>query len=351
MFHPLNRNSKMQKGSSSQQFTESEDTSEESSFTNLSLKNVLGPFIYTKSIPEHCLQSLSLKTIQVFIPINKITEDLSKIKNINITGYNVYTVNSSLTGILLHQGVLYQKDLKPGSKEIGGYKVLNIYDDNYSLTNQESVEVNLKKDSSFVGFNLILTILPEVKKFDTVKSFEFKSHSSKTPGYGLLFVYGEPTLIVPENALDISSIECVSYISQPLYAYEDVRWCCFSLSNEPVMVYDIRNFIDYDKPYDQWLTQKLKRATLFFDTSDKRYELSSTSGGILFKLCLLKPNSPSLSVIRSSEGTPVKESLKTVIADSINWNNIKWTEKSVVINGTEYGPISGVFWIKRRRIL
>ena len=341
----------MQKTSSSTQISEqAEETSDEPFIPSLVLKNVLGPFIFTTQIPDQCLQSLALKNVEIFLPIKRIQDDLRRLKNLIITGNNIYTVQSSLTAMLLHQGALYQKESQNGTFVVGGNKVFNIYDEKYNLLEQDAEELVPKKDTTFAGFNMILTVIPEVLKFDSVKNFEIKSRSSKTPGYGLLFVYAEPTIEQPQDCLDISALECIDYVASPEYSCEDTRWCRFSLSNEPVLVYDLRNFIDYDKPYEQWLTTRLKKASLYFDTNDTRYELSSTASGKKFKLCQLTSNAPNLAGIRS-EGTPIKESLKKVIADLINWNDIIWSETSVTINGTEYGPITGVLWIKRKRFI
>ena len=317
---------------------------------DIEFDNVLGPFIYSAQIPESSIPFLFNRTIQLFVPIKALADEYMKVRSHILTGNNIYPIQTSLISIIFHMGVLYPTRSSGSSVVFDGSRVVNVFDEKFGLIQQERAFVPApKKEPLFAGVSAIVKLIEAVPKFEGGKSFEIKSKSSKNPGNGIAFIYGEPVYSVPSEVIDISAIECVAYSSGTQYNLEDTRWLRFSLSNEPMPAYDIRNFIDYDRPLEAWLTQRFRKLSLIFELSDGRYEIIAIQGGSLFRLSKIKANTTLASI--KSDGTPLKEDKKETIADNIDWTDILWSDTSVTINDVEYGPILGALWVKRKRIL
>lgn len=326
------------------------------SLINLNLESVYGPFKILDQIPESNFNFMVNKTYELFIPIKLITDSYENIKAHTLIGNNLYSVLSSLIAIIYHQGIIVANvtEITTNHQEpkysvsFSGNRVVNVFDQEYNVTQSDKFAVEQKQDEQFVGVCLIVQITPEIQKFDSVKNFEVKSRAGKG-GLGIELIYGEPTFIEPQ-CLEQSALYCAAFFDEPQYDELDLNWLKFGFSGEVMTNYDQRSFIDYDLPYEQWLTQKFKKASLYFDTFDQRYELTATQGGKLFKLSLLLDNAPSLGQIRS-EGSPLKEDRKMLIADSIDWATIIWDTDSININDVKYGPIHSYYWAKRKRII
>ncbi|EAY02353.1 hypothetical protein TVAG_054510 [Trichomonas vaginalis G3] len=315
---------------------------------NIELDSVYGPFKVVNQIPEILFPFMADKAFEIFIPIKIIIESYEAIKLHQLVGNNVYQCTSSLIAAIFHQGIIIANQLENGQIEFSGNRLIIVFDADWNVTQTERYPLQQKPDEMFVGVTLIFKVTQEMQKFDSAKNYDIKSKSGKG-SHGIAIIYAEPALVEPQ-CLDQTSMDCVAFYAKPQYDEMELNWLKFGFSGEVMSNYDIRNFEDYDLPYENWLTQRFKKASLYFDTIDSRYELTATQGGKVFKLSQLLDNAPSLGQIRS-EGSPLKEDKKMLIVDGLDWPTIIWGEKTITINDVQYGPIHSYFWAKRKRII
>jgi hypothetical protein len=91
---------------------------------DISYDSVLGPIVYRKPIPDHFVQHLIGQTVQFFIPTSEFDRSTSEALP-SIFGTNVYSSNSPLHVIALHQGILI--DRSSDDARTSYYRCLNVF--------------------------------------------------------------------------------------------------------------------------------------------------------------------------------------------------------------------------------
>lgn len=319
------------------------DTGEE--LTTIS--NVIGPFKFTHSISEDLYSTLIDAKIEFFVTLDLITTTFNNYKNYTLYGSYIYSANSSLAAVALHQGVIMIKPKNNAEFNIECSRVYNTYDDNFNLISNN--KFLLKKNDKICGVNILVQFISERETFDSVKLNDIKSRPyTKLPMVGMLFLYGEP-VFSDVKCFDQSMLEGVQFMN--LTSSEDIRsdnrWLIFGRSGEIMHPYSIYCFLDDDKPIEEWVSTKLKKSSLYFDTNTNRYEFCSMSINKSFRFSRLLINDTIYSI--RNEMTPVKDDKKEILEDDIEWKNIIWGVDGVTINGNYYGPFNCFHWVKRRR--
>lgn len=323
------------------------EESHEVEYTDIELDfdSVLGPFQYVDPIGEEIATLLVNQVIHIYIPISHFQFLSSSSRNCNLIGTNVYPYNSILPLVAVHQGVIFVDKQNGDQNNFGGARRVNIFNKDWELTREDRRVLKINGNQTIQGVDLILKVTEKIVKFEGTKQYEFKTRTSaKSPFNGLAVIFGQATHLEPET-YDISQIAHMPKLINN--SANDHHWLRFGLTGEAMDSYDLVDFIDEGRPSDKWLCFQLRKSSLYLDTDIERYELSSTNG-ILFRLCKLKKPYICIAQMRS-DGTPVKETKRTLIKDQISWENIVWHEKGVTVDDFLVDPILSYFWARRRR--
>lgn len=318
---------------------------EDDSDIELDFESVFGPFLYADPLGEETASMLVNQVIHFFIPISHFSFLSSSSRNCNLAGTNVYPYNSSLPLIAVHQGVIFLDKQNGDQNNFNGARRVNIYKKDWELAREERRKLKITGNQTIKGVDLIIRVTEKLSKFEGTRQYEFKTRTSaKSPFYGLAVIFGQATSVEPE-AYDISQIVHIPALLN--CEINDHHWMRFGLTGEAMDSYKLVDFIDEGRPSDKWLCYQLRKSCLYLDTLSERFELSSLNG-ILFRLCKMKKPYICIAQMRS-DGTPVKEFKRTMIRDSVNWEDIIWNEEGVTVLDFEVKPVLSFFWARRRR--
>jgi hypothetical protein len=148
---------------------------------DLQYDSVLGPILYKRPISEHFAERLIGQTVLFFIPTSLPS----------VTGTNVYSYSSSLTGIALHQGIAVVKrnEIPPTTYS----KCVNVFSDSWTIVRQERRVVRIGTHDP-VGIELVITFTPRLSLFESSQQFDIKSKSARTEMFGMALVFGQPAM-------------------------------------------------------------------------------------------------------------------------------------------------------------
>lgn len=326
----------------------------------LNLPNVIGPVLYSHTIPDKLGSMYVNDFIRFFIPIDSFKSSAETHPS-NMFGTDVYPIGSPLPAVCVHQGIIIKVSSKPEESFLGA-RVLNVFDDDYNLKRSERIELKNVTDH-VVGVDLIIQIIDLRSNYEGTKKYEFKTKSSNSiSSYGIAVIFGQTVYssqVSQPNSIyespfdmDLLSILKTSEAKENLQFFDDRKWLRFSLTGEPAYCYDVLDFCDEGLPSHQWISQRLRTSTLYFDTNTDRYEIAMTQNGDKFILKMARLNQPilSLSQIRS-DGTPIRQASKTIIYEQIEWENIIFGEQGITVNEQLIEPVMCYFWAKRKRPL
>jgi hypothetical protein len=310
---------------------------------DISYDSVLGPILYRKPIAEHFAERLIGQTVHFFIPITEF--DSATLENPpSIFGTNVYSSNSPLHVIAVHQGVLTVRssDDPPTSYS----KCLNIFSENWALLRPERRVIRGAIPEPF-GLELYITFTPKLTRFEGSKQFDIKSKSTRSEMVGLAVIFGQPAFQRYETfkLKDLCSLDFERDLVD-----EPVQWLRFSLTGEAANSYDVHAFLDDGLPLWQWLGMKLHRQCVFLETVNERYELSMALNGQSLRFSRLKPPLQCISHL-TGDGTPAKEVKKEVLHDHLQWVDIMWDDSGITVRDLRYAPVLCYFWCKRKRLV
>ena len=318
----------------------------ESKTITIDLDNVTGPVLYSGPIPESVGDDYENEVLRFVITIDNFKSS-ADLHPTNFYGTNVYPINSPLPAVCAHQGIISKISSRP-EESFSGARVLNDYDSNYELQRTERLEMKGIGEKVW-GVDLIIQVTDVRTFFEGSKQYDIKTKSTttlKTHGFAVLF--GQ-TIYQPMEGFSMELLGLIKKLPRDDF-YEDRHWCRFGLTGEPIESYDVKDFCDDGLPFQMWLSQKLRASSLYFDTTTDRYELAMMLNGdnIILKMAKLNQPLPSISQIRS-DGTPIKQTSKTIVMEQIEWENLFWDENGVTVNNEYIGPIMCYFWAKRKR--
>lgn len=313
----------------------------ESSLSDVLLSNVYGPFLYTDPIQFEYLPMMIDNTFRFFIPRTSLPSSTSSLnlQSATMFGNNIYQYNSSMPMILHHQGIRY---FKKGNER--GSRLLNIYDENYDLVRCMRKEINVE---DAIGFEIIFKVIDKVN-FVGSEQFGVKTKSSgKRTACGFAIIFGQPIF----EQIPLFKLNLILGIEDKTNDESEGfggHWLKFGLTGEASNSYDVNDFVDDGLPVSEWLFNKLKKGSVYLDTDMERFELSLNED---YTLKLSKLNE--LISLRSIENelTPIKDSKKKVLENSVAFNRICWNEIGLKIDNKQYGQFLNYFWCKRKKIL
>lgn len=327
----------------------------------LNLENVIGPVLYNHTIPDKIGPMYVNDFIRFYIPID-FFKSSTETHPANMFGTNIYPINSPLPAVCVHQGVINKTGSKPEDIFLGA-RVLNIYDEDFNLVRTERIELKSANNNAIVGVDIIIQVTDSRSNFEGSRQYDLKTKSSVSlASNGVAFIFGQAVyssqVAQPNNVYDSSfDMELLNILKTPegkesLPFFDGRKWCRFGLTGEPVYSYDVLDFCDEGLPFQQWVSQRLRVSTLYFDTTTDRYEIAMMLNGDKIILKMAKLNQPilSLSQIRS-DGTPIRQASKTIIQEQIEWENLSFSENGITVNEEYYGPVMCYFWAKRKRPL
>lgn len=327
----------------------------ESTDIELNLDNVIGPVLYTHTIPDKIGPMYINEIIRFFIPIDSF-KIATETRPTNMFGTNVYPINSPLPAICIHQGIIIINS-KPEESFLGA-RVLNLFDSDFNLVRNERIELK-SSNNPVVGVDLIIRVTDQRTNFEGKRQYDVKTKTSVSlSSYGIAVIFGQTVYSSQVNQPNIYDnsfdMDLLNILKTPecLPFFDERKWCRFGLTGEPVYCYDVLDFCDEGLPFQQWVSQRLRVSTLYFDTTTDRYEIAMMLNGDKIILKMAKLNQPILSLAQiRSDGTPVRQASKTIIQEQIEWENLVFSEKGITVNEEFYGPVMSYFWAKRKRPL
>lgn len=305
------------------------------------LKNVYGPFLYTEPIPLDHLSMMVDNVFRFFVPRTSLPSSTSSLnlQSTTMFGSNIYQYNSPLPMILHHQGIRY---FKKGKER--GARLLNIYDENHNLIRCMRKETNVE---NAIGFEIIFKVIEKIN-FAGSEQFGVKTKSSgKRTASGLVIVFGQPIF----EQISLFNLDLIFGIEDSKKNADDGfggHWLRFGLTGEAAKSYDVNDFIDDGLPVEEWLYNRLRKASVYLDTEKERYELSLNENDTL-KFARIKEPIPLKTI--ENELTPIKDSKKEVLENDVAFNKMCWNDIGIKINGKQYGQFLNYFWCKRKKEL
>lgn len=200
------------------------------------------------------------------------------------------------------------------------------------------------------AIQLILAIVPPPGRYQGSTQYGVKSRASNkkdTCQFGLVFIFGQPLSEMPKDAMKMKMLQFTGLEKEII---RDEGWLRFSLTGEPISSFRMRDFVDDGVKNSEWLTVKLAKKCVYFDTEADRYEFSMAQNGHSLKLSKLKK--PAVTIGRmKQDGTPIRDANKETLAEDIVSCELIWDECGVTIRGERYGDFLGYFWVKRKRVV
>ena len=282
----------------------------------LNLQNVIGPALYTHTLPDKLGSMYVNEYIRFFIPIDAFKSSTETHPS-TMFGTNVYPIGSPLPAICVHQGVIIKISSKPEDSFLGA-RVLNIFDDDYNLVRSERIELKNVSDR-VIGVDVVVQVTDIRSNFEGTKQYDVKTKNSTSfSSYGIAMIFGQTVYFSqvsqPNNIYDTSfDMDLLNILKTPeakesLPFLEDRKWCRFGLTGEPAYCYDVLDFCDEGLPFQQWTSQRLRASTLYIDTTTDRYEIAMMLNGDKIILKMAKLNQPVLSLAQiRSDGTPIRQ--------------------------------------------
>lgn len=302
------------------------------------LDDVIGTVRYKNPIPENLIDKMVGHVFDFFIPIT-LFHNLSKSTISNgLIGVNVYPFQTPLTSIVMHQGVIGESD----DGDTVYFRCVNEYDHEWCVVGQDR---HPAKVTQVVGIEVVFSVVERFSRYEGAKQFNVRSHGSKTAVHGIAFIFAQPLTVEPETLRmkDLYGLGLEDHVIG-----DDEHWLRFGLTGEAMNSYKLLEFVDDGLPRTQWLSMKLRKSSVYFDTQTDRYELSLTRNAQSIRFCRLKHPLQCIAKVKA-DGTPVSDSAKEVCEENIVWKDVQWQDNGVTIRDIFYGPFLCYFWGRRKR--
>lgn len=293
------------------------------------VNNVMGPFKYTGPQPKNVLASMEGKFFEFIIYVKDILDMQRKTKGQVPTYKNaVFPASMNIGQIALYKEIV-------SISRFEGLKFLKysaIYNNQWKLVNEMKTPI---ANTGFTYLRMLIYVTPEI---------EFASSKLIHPIHGFVISYAEPILSC-ENMHPDSLLASLPYADETQFYEADMRWTTFSMTGEPLFVYNSNDFVDDDRLYGEWPYFKLRYQILYLETDKNRYEfiMEAIDSFSLYKL--LNNTVPYREMAKT--GRPVGPLGKIRVATGIEWKQIVWNEDSAVFNKLKISNIRGVFWMNK----
>ena len=306
--------------------------------SSIAFDDVIGTVRYKRPIPDTLVDKMVGHVFDFFIPITTFQTIARNTVSTNLVGVNVYPFQTPLTSIVFHQGVVVEGD----DGEVSYWRVFNEYDDEWNMYNQVREPCKM---AQVVGVEVVFRVIEKYARYEGAKQYNVRSHGSKIAANGIVFVFAQPVAIEPEM---IRMKDLYGLGLEDELIGDDEHWLRFGLTGEAMNSYNRLEFVDDGLPRTQWLSMKLRKASVYFDTETDRYELALTRNAQSIVFSRLKQPLQCAAKVKM-DGTPVVDTAKEVCQENIVWKDVQWDETGVTIRGEFYGPLLCYFWGRRKR--
>lgn len=259
--------------------------------------------------------------VEVRAPGQFVCSGNHKVRGRQLWGCDVYTSDSDLIAVLMHCGYLHHTIPSPL---------------------RDVAEVRA-----------VVVPMPAQKSYDSVQRNSIRSRSWHSAIQGCSYSVEKAWVVTRSgNSYDLSPLSASQGASQvvPTFtpgkqermmtrslghgrqkASQEVT-VVFSLSNDAWMKYSLQAVCDHGlKPHDR-TSAKLKSSALLLETYGTRYELSRQDADA--ELYVLSKCTSILSCKEyKAAGVPLPKSMKTVLEDGLQWEEIKFSNSGVSIRG------------------
>jgi hypothetical protein len=258
--------------------------------------------------------------VEVRAPGQFVCSGNHKVRGRQLWGCDVYTSDSDLIAVLMHCGYLHHTIPSPL---------------------RDVAEVRA-----------VIMPLPAQDSYQSVPRNSIRSRAWHSPFQGCSFSVEKAWVVTRSgNSYDLSSLLSSSGASQVMPTFTPGKQermvtrssvghagrqkasqevtVVFSLSNDPWIKYSLQSVSDHGlKPHDR-TSAKLKTSVLLLETQELRYELSRSEEADKEVYVFSKCNTILSCKEYKSAGVPLPKSMKKVIEDNLQWEEIRFGANAV----------------------